>query len=172
MKSDIFRHLAAGLAAGFVASAALAGQPVPVMLQAIEHQPAQLEVIDGTGARLSFAPSDLETLPTYQMVTKTSWREAPAQFEGVLLSDLLRETGLYDVPAIQVTAENDYTTIIPRAAWQEIPILVATRVDGEAHTRRARGPIQFVIDMEIYETSEFAREEYMVWMASRLEAAN
>ena len=130
------------------------------------------QVTDASGQMIPFTPADLETLPTYAMVTLTPWRERPARFEGVLLSDLLRETGLYDSAAIRVTAENDYITTIPRAVWTSLPILIATRVDGAPHSRRERGPIQFVIDMDAHRSTDLAREEYMVWMASRLEAAD
>ena len=172
MKPGIFPIVAAAVAACLLATAALADQLERVVLQPIEHQPAALQVTDASGHMIRFSPADLEMLPTYAMVTLTPWRERPARFEGVLLSDLLRETGLYDSAAIRVTAENDYITTIPRAVWTSLPILIATRVDGAPHSRRERGPIQFVIDMDAHRSTDLAREEYMVWMASRLEAAD
>ncbi len=152
------------------ATVSLAGAPEPVALDPLQHNPAVLEVIGGAGSPVSFTPADLERLPTYRITTKTPWRDAPAVFDGVLLDDLLRETGLFDAPAIRVVAENDFASVIPRDLWQTTPVLVATRVDGAPHARRARGPIQFVIDMETYETSDIARESHLVWMAARIEA--
>ena len=74
--------------------------------------------------------------------------------------------------AIRVVAENDYAVTIPRAVWEASPLLVATRVDGAAHSRRARGPIQFVFDMAAYEASEVITESHWVWSAARIEAAD
>jgi len=52
-----------------------------------------------------------------------------------------------------------------------VQILVATRVDGKAHSRRVRGPIQFIIDAEAFVGSSLATEASLVWMAARIEAA-
>ena len=51
-----------------------------------------------------------------------------------------------------------------------VNILVATRVNGAAHTRRERGPIQFIIDMDEYNASELTSSSNLVWMAARIEA--
>lgn len=73
--------------------------------------------------------------------------------------------------AILVTAENDFTSVIPREVRLQHDVMLATRVDGQPHSRRARGPIQFVIDMDACENSTVAREGHLVWMAARIEAA-
>lgn len=149
---------------------AVAGAPKPAALGTIEHMPAELTVVGVDGSERRYNPAELEKMPTYSLRTTTPWRSEPAEFEGVLLTDILAANGLSDAAAINVSAENDYTITIPRAAWEELQILVATRVDGKPHTRRDRGPIQFVIDAETYAASALAREDYLVWMASRIEA--
>lgn len=166
MRNIIFCVLAACLAA-----APLAAAPRPVALDAIDHTAAELIVVGTDGAEATYDPATLERMPTYSLTTTTPWRSEPAVFEGVLLTDLLAAHGLSDIDAIEVTAENDYSVTIPRAVWEEFSILVATRVDGRAHSRRARGPIQFVIDMDAYSASANAREDYLVWMAARIEPA-
>lgn len=164
-------RLVAAAAALFVcSSAAFARAPEPVTLTPLSHNEAALAVRGGNGVERSFTPADLEKLPTYRMETTTPWRDAPAVFEGVLLRDLLAETGLSDLPAILVTAENDYTAVIPRAVWEDTDMMVVTRVDGAAHTRRARGPIQFLVDAETY-AEGLVTESHLVWMAARIEAA-
>lgn len=165
------KNLIACFLVACLAASSLAAAPRPVTLDSIAHASAELTVIGTDGTEARYDPAALEALPTYSLTTTTPWREAPATFEGVLLTDLLAAHGLSEVEAILVTAENDYAVTIPRAVWEELDILVATRVDGQAHTRRARGPIQFVIDMDAYTASEIAREDYMVWMAARIEAA-
>ena len=151
-------------------SRAVADAPNPVDLAPISHATAELVIVDADGVERRFTPATLEELDTFRLRTTTPWREEPAEFDGVLLSDLLQAGGLAGAEEIRVTAENDYSTVIPRAVWESTPVLVATRVDGRAHTRRERGPIQFVISMQDYEASTIATEAHMVWMAARIEA--
>jgi hypothetical protein len=145
--------------------------PLPVELPPMNHAEAQLVIVDASGNESVYTPGELETYPTYRLTTTTPWRDEPAEFEGVLLSDFLAAHGLAGVDAILVTAENDYTATIPRAVWEQTAVLVATRVNGQPHSRRSRGPIQFVIAMEEFNSSEVALEDHLVWMATRIEAA-
>ena len=147
-----------------------AGSLQPVTLEPIKHRAATLIVVAPDGTEKTYTPAELETFPTYSLTTITPWRDEPANFEGVLLADILTANGLTDAASVIVTAENDYATTVERALWQGIDILVATRVDGKPHTRRARGPIQFVIDSDVMANSELAHEGTLVWMAARIEA--
>ena len=150
---------------------ASAAEPLRVTLEAIEHQRAQLVIVEIDGSTQSYTPAELEALPTYRIVTATPWRDLPAAFDGILLSDLLAAHGLEEVQAIRVTAENDFATTIPREVWMTTPVLLATRVDGRAHSRRERGPIQFVVPAEDYAVSQVLDESHLVWMAARIEPA-
>lgn len=145
--------------------------PVTVVLEPIKHQRATLEIRDAENRVTQYAPADLERFPTYRIVTRTPWRDQPAAFEGVLLSDLLAFHGLSDASSIRVIAENDYATTIERRVWESVPVLVATRVDGRAHSRRARGPIQFVVAEDDFAGSDIVQERHMVWMAKTIEIA-
>jgi hypothetical protein len=66
---------------------------------------------------------------------------------------------------IQVIAENDFISELPAVVWDTDNVLIATRVEGKAHTRRMRGPIQFIIPATLYENNPDMREAYLVWMA-------
>ena len=143
-----------------------------VTLDPIRHQDASLTLVAPDGTETVLDPAALEALGAWRLTTKTPWREVPATFEGPLLSEVLAAAGLENVPAIAVVAENDYAVTIRREVWDSVPILVATRVDGKAHSRRARGPIQFVMDMAAYEASGIAAERDWVWMAARISPAD
>ncbi len=166
------RLLAAAAALAFSAAAAVAGPLVKAELAPVQHVEATLVVVGTDGSETVYAPADLETLPTYSMTTITPWRDEPAEFEGVLLNDILAANGLADIDAIMVTAENDYRTVIEREVWETVDILVATRVNGEPHNRRERGPIQFMIDWDAFNASSVTTESNLVWMAARIEPAN
>lgn len=164
--------LAAALSLTISTQALYSGALTEVELEPISHVDATLVVVGADGGETTYSPADLEALATYQMTTATPWRDDPARFEGIRLSDLLAANGLASADAIAVTAENDYRTVIEREIWETVEILVATRVDGRAHSRRARGPIQFVIDQEMFEESDLASESNMVWMAARIEPSS
>ncbi|MEO3415242.1 hypothetical protein AAFO92_11345 [Roseovarius sp. CAU 1744] len=152
------------------ANALWADPIVAVELAPVAHKDATLVVVGADGTEIAYSPAQLEELPTYSLTTRTPWRDEPARFEGVLLTDLLAANGIANASAISIIAENDYATVMSQEVWNDVDVLVATRVDGRPHTRRARGPIQFVIDMEAYTTSEFTSEQNLVWMAARIEA--
>ncbi len=140
-----------------------------VTLAPVQHETAAIVVQSVDGSTVRYTPADLEAFPTYQLVTATPWRKDAAAFSGVLLSDILARHGLDSGVPIRVTAENEFTVIFDRAALAAAPVLVATRVNGHPHTRRDRGPIQFVIDFETYRASDALREAHFVWMAARIE---
>ena len=165
--------MAAALAALVAAPAAVsAAEPQPVQLDPINHQRASLTIVDDAGVEHVYTPEALEAMPTFRLVTRTPWREEAAAFEGVLLRDILRAHGLDDNSSISVVAENDYAVDIANSVWQRVDVLVATRVDGKAHSRRSRGPIQFVISEDVYNSNrDTLREAHLVWMAARITPA-
>ena len=170
--------MAACVAASLIAPGALLAQIAPdpafspVELPDLRHRDASLTIIDADGQAHVYTPADLEGLPTYMVETTTPWRETPARFEGVLLSDLLSKHGLIDQERIHVVAENDFVSEIERDVWQTGAIMIATRVDGAPHTRRARGPIQFIIPMESFSTNEMFTAQHLVWMAAEIRPAD
>ena len=159
------------LAVVIAGQAAFAGQPKPTELAPIRHADAALIIVAADGQEHSYSPAELEKFSTYSLMTTTPWREQPADFAGVMLSDLLAAHGLDQAAEIRVTAENDYSTTMSRELLSSVPVLVATRVDGKAHSRRQRGPIQFIIDADDYSASPLTSESNFVWMAARIEAA-
>lgn len=139
-----------------------------VTLDPIDHAAASLTV-DGANGSRTFSPAELEELGAMRLVTTTPWRTEPAAFDGVLLQDVLEMMGLSSAAGIRIIAENDYAVDMPREIWEATPILIATRVDGQPHTRRHRGPIQFVMPFDAYVGNSDMREGYWVWMAARIE---
>jgi len=153
----------------FLGSAVLAG-PVKIDHSPIPLHRAQLTVIGPKGETV-YTPQQLEEINFRRLTTVTPWRETPAAFDGVLLTDLLAANGMGEASAISVIAENDYVVEISAEVWKRWPILVATRVNGLAHTRRQKGPIQFILPMS--DDRAAGLEEYQsnwVWMAARIEA--
>jgi len=167
MHKSIMRG-AAAVAFTFCAMGAHA-DVVPVELEDVRHQSATLSVA-GANGDVSYTQADLEALGAVRMRTITPWREDMTDFEGVLLQDVLEANGITGAGKIRVTAENGYATEIEASVWKQFPILLATRVNGRPHSRRARGPIQFVLPMS--DAPEVGSDGYLsnwVWMAARIE---
>jgi hypothetical protein len=144
----------------------------PVTLDPIPHHRAFLTVVGVDGAHI-YDPASLEEIGARRMTTITPWRETPAVFEGVLLRDVLSQNGLEDAQQIRVIAENGYAVEINRDIWMNWEVLVATRVNGAPHSRRNRGPIQFVLPMSAdAEAGAGHMASNWVWMAERIEAVN
>jgi hypothetical protein len=143
-----------------------------VTLSPITHQTAELAVTSRDGSVTRDTPAQLEEFETYSLTTKTPWREEAATFEGILLHDLLAAHGLDEVGTIMIVAENDYVATMSLDVWRNASVLVATRVNGAAHSRRARGPIQLVFDYEVYEASDLLTQSHMVWMAAGIWVAD
>lgn len=154
----------------FAAIPLFADSMVEVDLPPIDHRQASLTIMDVNGVETTYTPEMIEEFATYSLTTTTPWRDEPANFEGALLSDILKAHGLDTVASILVTAENDYSTTMSQALLETVDVLVATRVDGRPHTRRERGPIQFVIGSEAFSSSDLTTESNFVWMAARIEA--
>lgn len=140
-----------------------------VKVENIQFRDANLTVL-GSGGEVSYSPEVLEKMGTYKITTKTPWRESPAEFVGVRLVDVLTAHNIDSAASIKVTAENGYAVEIPSSVWKEHSPLIATRVDGKAHSRRNRGPLQIVFPMdEDVSTAESTFEDNWVWMAARIE---
>ncbi|MEL6958179.1 MAG: hypothetical protein AAGL89_04400 [Pseudomonadota bacterium] len=168
----IVRRFAATLFLVLSAATATADAMTAVELSPITHRAASLVILDQNGEERTYSPAMIEEFQTYSLTTTTPWRDVPARFEGVLLSDLLAAHGLDTAETIRVTAENDYATTFSRELIENVDIMVATRVDGAPHTRRERGPIQFVIAADAFAASDLTAESNLVWMAARIEAEN
>ena len=161
---------AVSFAALQVKSAAKDFGVAPAELTPIEHPQTAL-IVSGPRKTTIYTQETLEQLQTYSLTTSTPWRDQPARFEGVLLTDLLAEHGLGNASAIRFLAENDYEVDLLRADWLARPALIATRVDGRPLTRAERGPFYLVFPLDADPTTGGYFTTYWVWMIAEISAA-
>jgi len=143
-----------------------------VALDPMPLSDASLTVIDAAGTPHVYTAEELENFPTYALETVTPWRDDPAVFEGILLVDLITRHGLASADAISVVAENDFVAEISSAAWESGAFLIATRVDHQPHSRRLRGPLQFIVPRETYLENDDITGDHLIWMAAVIRAAD
>jgi hypothetical protein len=110
----------------------------------------------------------LEALGTMTLRTSTAWTEGVREFEGVLVRDVLSTVGASGDEVVAI-ALNDYFTSIPTAEFQEYPVLLALRMDGDYLHIRDKGPIWIVYPRDHYpELQNPMTDKNWVWQLSRL----
>lgn len=75
-----------------------------------------------------------------RLTTWTPWTDGEREFEGVLARRLMKAVGASG-SEVRVVALNDYESVIPLADFDDYPVLLAIRLDGEVLKVRDKGPI-------------------------------
>ena len=100
----------------------------------------------GVANRISI-DSLLKDFPKLHTFKAAKWQaEAPQEFEGVLVSDLVATYGRQDVNELLFSATNKYASTLPAADWREHGALLAFRSNGQLISTRNRGTFRVVFD--------------------------
>lgn len=120
------------------------------------------------GAAL-FDEEMLTTLPWHRIVTSTPWTDGIKHFEGIRLSDLLREVGASG-QTLHASALNDYQIEIPLSDADEFGVLIAMRIDGKPLLRRNKGPLWIVYPRDSIPSLQDERyDSRWVWQLHKIE---
>lgn len=92
----------------------------------------------------SVSLAELEGLGMYRVVTTSPWEKGELTFEGPMLLDVVAYLGLQDAPGLLFRAVDGFVAEIPKSDWQEGPVLLATRKDGNLMSRRNQGPTRII----------------------------
>ncbi len=92
----------------------------------------------------------LESLGMSALETSTRWTEGRPRFEGILARDLLARIGA-EGTTVHAVAINDYAVEIPLSDFQDYPVLLALKMDGEYMRVRDKGPIWVIYPTERFE---------------------
>ena len=92
----------------------------------------------------------LEQMGVTKMQTSTPWTDGRPVFEGVLMRNLLKRVGASG-KSITVVALNDYKVTLPISDFEEYPIILAYKMDGQVLKVRDKGPLWI-----IYPQDEFS----------------
>lgn len=123
---------------------------------------------DASGA-VRFDLAALRAFPQHEVRTSTAWTDGVSTFSGPLLCDLLDAVGA-DGAVLHARALNDYAAEIPVDDCRRYPVILALERDGEALSRRDKGPIWIVYPQDTYpELRSTATYYRWVWQLSRLE---
>lgn len=85
----------------------------------------------------------IETFKVHTIKTHTPWHDGLTEFQGVLLSDLLKDVGNQG-ETIRVIALNDYSALIPVTDTGRYSPILAYKLNGSYMSIEDKGPL-FVI---------------------------
>lgn len=91
----------------------------------------------------TYTMAELKALPQTGFTTSTVWTEGKHRFDGVALSELLADSGAKG-DTISAIALNDYAITLPTADVEAAVPIVALAMDGQAMSRRTKGPLWVV----------------------------
>jgi hypothetical protein len=118
----------------------------------------------------SFDLTMLDAMPGRETTAATPWFEDVHTFQGVLLSEVVAAVGA-EGRDLRVRAINGYEATIPAADVADLPIILATRIDGQELSVRDKGPIFIVYPFDLgphlYNENYFSRS---VWQVVSIQA--
>lgn len=141
--------------------------PQPEPVRAVS-EPTVLEVETPKGPR-RFTMRQLEALRAVEYRTVHAQLKQAYTYEGVLLSDLARATGIANRD-LRFTALNKYSSVINADDYMKYPILLAYRADGKPIRPAQKGPLTVVLPTHAY--PRFTKPSYgraWVWYVARIE---
>ncbi|MEX0800393.1 MAG: molybdopterin-dependent oxidoreductase [Dehalococcoidia bacterium] len=129
------------------------------------------EVTPNVGDSLEFDRETIESIGLIEYTVDDPWENASVTYTGVLLSDLLEVAGApSSASAIHLVALDDYAADISLADVERLPIMLATRSDGEYMEVVDGGPTRIVYPYHAYpDLEDAATNDLWVWSIARIE---
>ena len=114
--------------------------------------------------------AQIEAIGLKRLNTSTFWPQDYGEFNGVLLRDLLSESGIENVSQIKITALDDYITIIPQEDWRKWDVILATRHEKKVISIRDKGPLRIIYPKDIGgEVAESDMRVRWIWAVKSIE---
>jgi hypothetical protein len=133
---------AAALFAALPALPTLAGELAKPAGKVVLTVSGAIDNTNGDGVA-QFDMAMLEALAQGEVKTRNPWYDGEKTFTGPTAKALVEAVGGHGT-IMNVLALNDYASEIPVSDFTDLPVILATRLDGEAMSVRDKGPI-FVI---------------------------
>ncbi len=125
--------------------------------------------VTNAGNKAEFDMEMLSAFPRHEFSTTTPWTEGRHHFRGVLLSDLLRRVGA-EGSEVRAMALNDYHYDIGRELVTELPLLLATHLDGQPMKIRHKGPVWLMLPLSDQPRLDTKRyHELLIWQLKNLD---
>ncbi len=126
----------------------------------------------GSTAPVALDLAQLDTMP--QVECTVNDREAEgrdATFRGVLVADLLTEIGAQPETTLHTAALNDYAVDLPVSDIRGLPVLLATRLDGQPMSVAHYGPLRIIYPTTGYNLDPTVYDPRRIWQLSAVDVA-
>jgi hypothetical protein len=131
--------------------------------------PVLLEINGNVEQTRTFTLAQLQALGVASIATSTAWTDGTRQFEGVLVRDVLATIGPITSDYVRARALNDYQADIPISDFFNFDVILAWSMDGQALSRRDKGPLWIVYPRDsLPQLSEERYEHRWVWQLNEL----
>ncbi|CUI68061.1 molybdopterin-dependent oxidoreductase [Cognatishimia activa] len=137
--------------------------PEPVLLEITDISSREKEVT------ISLDLPALDGMENQEIVTSTIWTNGVNRFEGVRLTELLKNLDLSG-NKIRVTAINDYAVEFALNEPLNDDAIVAFRMNGEPMSRRGKGPLWLLYPFD--QSAKYRTETIYarsVWQLNRID---
>jgi hypothetical protein len=161
--------LALGLLLSAWSSLLVAAEPLPVPQGRVVLTVTGNLAVTNADNKAEFDMEMLSALPQHEFSTGTPWTDQKHHFRGVLLRDLLRRVGA-EGSEVRAVALNDYHYNIERELVAELPLLLATHLDGKPMKIRHKGPVWLMLPLS--ENPRFNTKRYhelLIWQLKTLD---
>ena len=124
----------------------------------------------GDDDRLDLDMPTLESLGMVEMTVDDRIAEGRTViFQGVLLRVLLDAAQVEAAATLTLYALNDYSVQIPVSEVYALPVLIATRADGQRMTIEHYGPLRIVYPFGLLPLQQAVHEPRSIWQFFRLQ---
>lgn len=120
--------------------------------------------VTNVGDDLRLDRAQLESMGTTELTVDDSEATGrTATFSGPLLRTVLAVAGVEDATTLHTLALNDYAVDVPVTDATDLPLLLATRMDGRPMSVANYGPTRFVYPTEGYDLPRSIYAPRWVW---------
>ena len=116
--------------------------------------------------------AQLDAMP--QVECTVNDREAEGRdvtFRGVLVADLLADIGAQPETTLHTAALNDYTVDLPISDIRDLPVLLATRLDGPPMSVAHYGPLRVIYPTTGYNLDPTVYDPRKIWQLSTVDVS-
>jgi hypothetical protein len=119
---------------------------------------------------VSLTMAQLDALPQVECTVDDRIAEGrQARFQGVLLSTLLSHLGAEKATTLSAAALNDYSVDLPMSDITDLPVLLATRLDGKPMSVANYGPLRVIYPTSGYNLDPTVYDPRRIWQLSSID---
>ncbi|WP_017220904.1 hypothetical protein [Moritella dasanensis] len=120
---------------------------------------------------LNFTMTELQALSRGNITTPMPWEKESKTYTGVYVDQLTRVVNASNDSHIYVHAKNGYSVAISREDINQHQYMLAYAIDGNAITRRNKGPLMLIRDLRGIAPEDINNlevESHLVWFVKKI----